>query len=88
MENSNSKIGDIWISFFIDNIVTLRNKDWSQIAEYYLIPENMKSIDHSKIDFIDKKKFLSHFDFVINGNGTKNNKSQLSFTLENCDCEL
>ncbi len=57
MENSDSKIGDIWISFFINNIVTLRNKDWSQISENYLIPENMKNIDHTKVDFIDKKKF-------------------------------
>ena len=71
MEKSNSKIGDIWISFFIDSIVTLRDKDWSQIANNYLIPENMISIDQSKIDFIEKKKTLQHFDIVINRNGTK-----------------
>lgn len=88
MENSDSKIGDIWISFFINNIVTLRNKDWSQISENYLIPENMKNIDHTKVDFIDKKKVLTHFDFVINGNGTKFNQSHLSLNLENCTCEL
>ena len=86
MEKSNSKIGNIWISSFIDNIVTLRDKDWPQIAEYYLIPENMKSIDHIKIDFIDKKKILTHFDFVISGNGTKNNQQQLSLKLEKCTC--
>jgi len=32
MEISNSKISDVWVSFFIDNIVTLRNIDWQQIS--------------------------------------------------------
>jgi len=88
MENADSKIGDVWISFFIDNIVTLRDEDWSQIAESFRIPENMKSIDRTKIVFKDKKKSLKHFDFVINGNGIKNNQNELSLTLENCSCDV
>lgn len=87
MEKSNSKIGDIWISFFIDNIVTLRDKDWPQIKEHYIVPENRKIIDYQKIDFIEKKKILSQFDFVIKGNGTKNN-TQLSLELSNCKCTV
>ena len=87
IEKANSKIGGVWMSFFIDNIATLRNKDWDQIARYYVIPENIKNIDHTKINFRENRNILKHFDFVINGNGTKNNPKQLSIELSECVCE-
>ena len=88
MEKSNSKIGDIWISFFIDNIVTLRAKDWPHIENSYLIPDNIKSIDHTKIDFIEKKEIFKHLDIVMKRNGTINNQKQLSFKLDECVSEV
>lgn len=82
-EQSNSKLGDYWISFFLKDIVSLRNVDWEGLAEYYLLPKNNREIDHTKIEFIDKRKIQKHFDFVINGDGkTKQDKIQLDF----CDC--
>jgi site-specific DNA-methyltransferase (adenine-specific) len=86
IEKPNSKISDIWISFFIDYVVTLRDKDWSKIEELFIIPENIKSIDYTKIDFSEKKKILSHFDFVANGNDKTNHQNQLSLKFDNCDC--
>lgn len=48
-ELSDSKIGDIWVSFYLNKIVTIRNMDWEKLASYFLIPENIKDIDFKKI---------------------------------------
>lgn len=50
-ESSNSKIGDVWVSFYMDEIVTIRDIDWEKLARYFLIPENIKDVDFMKIDF-------------------------------------
>ena len=86
LEKTDSKIDDIWISFFINQIVTLRNKDWSKISDYFIIPENKKAIDQLKIEFKDKKKILNQFDFVINGNGIKNHQNQTVIKFKECTC--
>lgn len=82
-EQSNSKLGEFWVSFFLKDIISLRNVDWEGLSEYYILPQNNRAIDHTKIEFIDKKKILKHFEFVINGNGkTKQDTMQLEF----CNC--
>ena len=86
LEKTESKIGDVWISFFINQIVTIRDKDWSKISDYFILPENIKDIDQIKIDFKDKKKINKHFDFVVNGNGTKNNVNQTIIEFKECAC--
>lgn len=48
-ETSSSKIGDVWVSFYLDKITTIRNRDWEKLASYFLIPENIKDIDFEKI---------------------------------------
>jgi len=53
-ETSDSKVGDIWVSFYLDEIVTLRDKDWDELSEYFFIPENIKEIDYTKIK-LDKQ---------------------------------
>lgn len=82
-EQSNSKLGDYWVSFFLKDIITLRDIDWEGLSEYYLLPQNNRAIDHTKIEFIDKKKIIKHFDLVINGNGKL---KQDSMQLEFCNC--
>lgn len=80
-ERSNSKLGEYWVSFFLKDIISLRNVDWEGLSEYYLLPQNNRAIDHTKIEFIDKKKILKNFEFVINGK-TKQDAIQLEF----CNC--
>lgn len=82
-EKSNSKLGEYWVSFFLKDIVTLRDIDWEGLSKYYMIPKNSRDIDHTQIQFRDKKKILKHFDFVINGN---EKIKQDSMKLEFCDC--
>ena len=48
-ETPNSKIGNVWVSFYLDEIVTIRDKDWEKIKPYYTIPDNIKDIDFIKI---------------------------------------
>lgn len=48
-EESNSKIGDVWVSFFLDEVATLRNVDWERLAGYYIVPTLNQDIDHTAI---------------------------------------
>lgn len=59
-ELPNSKIGDVWVSFYLDEIVTIRNIDWVKLARYFLIPENIKDIDFTKIKFKKQIRLLKY----------------------------
>jgi len=50
----NSKVGDAWVSFYLNKIVTLRNIDWIKLSQYFSIPENIKDIDFAKIKIKNK----------------------------------
>jgi site-specific DNA-methyltransferase (adenine-specific) len=51
----NYKLGKSWVSFYLNEVVTIRNKDWDDLKKYFIIPEPMRTIDFSKIKLIDKK---------------------------------
>jgi len=59
-ETSNSKIGDVWVSFYLSEIVTIRDKDWSKLAFYFSIPDNIKDIDFKKIELNKQEKLVRH----------------------------
>lgn len=59
-ELPNSKVGDVWVSFYLDKIVTIRNIDWAKLARYFLIPENIKDIDFTKIKFKKQIRLLKY----------------------------
>ena len=48
-EEANSKIGDVWVSFYFNEIINLRNIDWEKLANRYVIPVQIKDIDHTAI---------------------------------------
>lgn len=48
-ERSVSKIGKSWISFYLNEIITLRDKDWNDIKNYFIIPNRIEDIDKQKI---------------------------------------
>jgi site-specific DNA-methyltransferase (adenine-specific) len=50
-ENLPSKIGNVWVSFFIKEVVTIRDKDWEELSPSYEIPKDIKKIDYIKINF-------------------------------------
>ena len=50
-EKANSKMGDVWVSFFLKDVITIRDKDWEELSPNYAIPEDIKKIDYIKINF-------------------------------------
>ena len=75
-ESENSKIGDVWVSFYLGEIITIADKDWEILKSYFVIPEDMRDIDSKKIK--------------TNGGvvATAPQSLQLSLELneEDCDC--
>jgi len=64
-ELHNSKVGDVWVSFYLDKIVTIRNIDWVKLARYFLIPENIKEIDFTRIKFKKQIRLLKYEDNIL-----------------------
>lgn len=52
---SNFKIGNIWASFYLNDIVTIRNKDWNDLKHYFHIPTTTRAIDNERVKIKDKK---------------------------------
>ncbi len=50
-----SKIGNSWVSLYLDQVATLRDMDWIEIKEYFEIPQPIKKIDNVSIVFRDGK---------------------------------
>ena len=59
-ESSNSKIINSWVSFYLDEIVTIRDIDWADLSEYFLLPENIKHIDFEKIKINQQIELFNH----------------------------
>ena len=47
-ENNISKMGDVWLSYHLEEPVTIRDKDWDELKQYYAIPELSKDVDHTE----------------------------------------
>jgi site-specific DNA-methyltransferase (adenine-specific) len=48
-EESNSKLGDCWVSFYLDQVVTLRDCDWEYLKEYFILPQKPEDVDFQPI---------------------------------------
>lgn len=48
-EKPDSKIGDIWVSMYLSEIVTIRDKDWEKISGSFDLPTPKTLIDSIKI---------------------------------------
>ena len=59
---NDSKIGDSWISFYLNEPRTIRNKDWNDLEKYFYIPKDLKEIDHKKIKLNNKTEYVDNKD--------------------------
>jgi site-specific DNA-methyltransferase (adenine-specific) len=50
-----SKISDIWVSFFLEELITIRDIDWDDLAKYFSIPVKVRDIDFEKIRLLSLK---------------------------------
>jgi site-specific DNA-methyltransferase (adenine-specific) len=73
-EKPNSKLGDCWVSFYLDKIVTLRDCDWEKLKDYFFIPNKPEEIDQIPIVLKSKVTVSSPFK---NGYKTETNEFRL-----------
>ena len=50
-----SKIGEAWVSLYLDQVATIRNDDWDELQHYFEVPEPAQAIDNTAIVFRDGK---------------------------------
>lgn len=55
-QTPNSRVGDVWVSFHLDEIITIRDKDWEALQPAFYTPKSAKAIDDTKIFLLAKKK--------------------------------
>lgn len=55
-ERADSKIGNVWVSFYLGKIDTIRDKDWDELKKYFYIPQPIREVEHKKIK---SKAFIS-----------------------------
>ena len=80
----NYKLGDSWVSFYLKDIITIRNNDWDKIKEYFIVPEPMKTIDYKKTVLKDKnlipkeKEVIYEVDNICKIDNVKKERKQIS----------
>ena len=42
---ANSKLGDCWVSFYLDKVVTLRDNDWEYLQNFFHLPPQPEQVD-------------------------------------------
>jgi site-specific DNA-methyltransferase (adenine-specific) len=67
---SNFKLNNTWVSYYLNEIVTIRNNDWDSIKDCFIVPKPMRNIDFEKIQL--KKEFK-----IPNGSKNKTNNGVL-----------
>lgn len=75
-----SKIGENWVSFYLNDVVTLRDKDWEALKDFYLIPPNPEDIDTVPIVLKEKislQRSLKSMSAIYN-NGNSSNLYQIA----------
>lgn len=79
-ENADSKIGNVWVSFFLNEVVTVRDKDWEELSKFYELPRANNLVDYIKIDLKERKRVPSLFDYSLsrNNNGRKRNNKDIA----------
>ena len=55
-----SKIGNIWVSYFLKEVVSVRDKDWRELSQSFLIPDQIEHVDCKKIILKQGKHFCPH----------------------------
>ncbi len=73
-EKPNSKLGDCWVSFYLDKIVTLRDCDWEKLKDHFYIPSKPEEIDNTPIVLKSKVTVSSP---LKNGYKTETNEFRL-----------
>lgn len=52
---ADSKIGDVWVSKYLNGIATIRDKDWDRLKEHFLIPHPIPLLEYENIIYKNGK---------------------------------
>ena len=55
---SNSKINNSWVSFHLNEPITIRDCDWEDISKSFVIPEIVKELEYKKIKYTNMYKLI------------------------------
>ena len=64
----NYKLGENWVSFYLNDIVTIRNNDWESLKQYFIIPDPIRTIDFQKSILKNKKLIPKEINFEVEEN--------------------
>ncbi|MBC6399583.1 MAG: site-specific DNA-methyltransferase [Ekhidna sp.] len=67
-EEIKSKLGNCWVSYFLDEVVTLRNVDWDYLKDFYYVPTKAEEIDTTPIVLKSKVRITTPLKSGMNGN--------------------
>ncbi len=84
---SNFKLGESWVSFYLKHVATIRHKDWDMLKDYFMIPEPIRAIDYKKIVIKNRKNIPTE----INNNNKKTNsikQNKLLINKESDKCSM
>ncbi len=78
-----SKIGSSFVSIHLKDVITIRNNDWVDLEEFFLLPKSPKEIDFFKIILKDKKHIRNTMESEIEDINTplfhiEKNESEIS----------
>lgn len=82
-ESANSRIGEVWVSFHLEEVVTIREQDWEALSKNYYMPESPTAIDHTKI-VLKNQKSISR---VMKQKVLKNQTAQLQLLEKRKKCQ-
>jgi site-specific DNA-methyltransferase (adenine-specific) len=55
-ESAGSKMETVWVSFFSNEVITIRHIDWDALALFYEVPSPANKIDYAKIEIKGKRR--------------------------------
>lgn len=70
------KIGDNWVSFYLKNIVTIRNIDWKTLEPYFEVPNPARTIDFQKTKLKSSVKIPKEIEFAISETNNQDKKKE------------
>jgi len=81
-ERESSRVGAVWVSFFLNEIITIRHQDWAELSSFYELPYPNNKIDYIKIDFKNRKELLGHCTCFKKRNTRDRVEEKLLFSVE------
>ena len=81
----NFKIGESWVSFYLKNIITIRNNDWESLQKFYDIPIPIRTLDFKKATLRKNIIIPKDLEFHIKDNDNEIEKQTTVRTLHNSD---